>query len=283
MRRRDEPKLDDLKKLLRRLENIEVDSGGGGGGSSTHDRASQPGGYVGALRGAPVPAADDAEERSRSEHSTYSYSSETQGSPGGKARSTGAASIVIGAATAAIVSSLAAVALLLLTGGQGAKIGPDSRAPADAPRLPALGAPMAPSQAGAAPSNYVPSAAPDPARVEDGSAQSPRPGPAEPADGTQQSSDVAETADAGALQRRADLLIQGGNLTEGRVLLERAAALGSGTAALTLGATYDPARMAEFGRLGARADPALARIWYERAKALGAIEATARITELAKR
>jgi TPR repeat protein len=94
---------------------------------------------------------------------------------------------------------------------------------------------------------------------------------------------VAAALDVDALEKRAELLIQGGNLTEARQLLERAAALGSGAAALTLGATYDPVRMAEFGRLGARADPVLARAWYERARALGAIEATARITELAKK
>ncbi len=98
-----------------------------------------------------------------------------------------------------------------------------------------------------------------------------------------QTSDVAEALDAGALQKRAELMIQGGNLTDARHHLERAAALGSATAALMLGATYDPVRVAEFGGLGARADPVLARTWYERARALGAIEATARIAELAEK
>jgi hypothetical protein len=281
MGRRDEPKLDDLKKLLRRLENIEVDSALGGGAHSQHDRAPQPGGYVGALRGAPVAAADELEaRRSRGELGAFSYPSEAPGRSGGKPRSSGTASIVIGAATAAIVSSLAAVSLLLWTGGQGAKMGPDTRLPEMPTKLPALGAPMGTSQAGAG-AIYTPSAAPDPVPSDDSRAGAPVTLPAEPT--APQTSDVAEALDAGALQKRAGLLIQGGNLVDARHLLERAAALGSGAAALTLGATYDPARAAEFGRLGARADPVLARAWYERARALGAIEATARITELAKK
>ncbi len=65
--------------------------------------------------------------------------------------------------------------------------------------------------------------------------------------------------------------------------MEQAAKLGSGVAALTLGAMYDPARVAEFGNLGVRADPTLARAWYERAKALGVVEATDRLSELARK
>jgi TPR repeat protein len=282
MRRRDEPKLDDLKKLLRRLENIEVDSGRSGG-DSAHERGSQSGGYVGALRGAPAPTADEPEDdRSRGEFGASPYRAEASEQSAGKPRSSGMASIVIGAATAAIVSSLAAVAVLLLTGGQGAKVGPDSRVPVNAPKLPALGAPMGSSQAGAA-SIYTPSAAPDSALSGDDGTRIPAAQPAEPTAPAPQSSDVAEAYDVASLERRAGALIRGGSLTEARQLLERAAGLGSGAAALTLGATYDPARMAEFGRLGARADPNLARTWYERARALGAIEANARITELAKK
>jgi TPR repeat protein len=46
---------------------------------------------------------------------------------------------------------------------------------------------------------------------------------------------------------------------------------------------YDPARVAEFGNLGVRADLTLARAWYERAKALGVVEANERLSELATR
>jgi TPR repeat protein len=41
--------------------------------------------------------------------------------------------------------------------------------------------------------------------------------------------------------------------------------------------------VAEFGNLGVRADPTLARAWYERAKALGVVEATDRLSELARK
>jgi hypothetical protein len=95
--------------------------------------------------------------------------------------------------------------------------------------------------------------------------------------------DQASQSDAQSLLQRADLKIRDGDLSEARELLEQAAKLGSGVAALTLGAMYDPARVAEFGNLGVRADPTLARAWYERAKALGVVEATNRLSELARK
>jgi hypothetical protein len=186
------------------------------------------------------------------------------------------ASIVIGAATAAIVSSLAVAVLMLWTSGQPAKVGPSTRLPESGQQLPALGAPMMPSQSVPG----APAAAPDPERA--GDLGVPTDGPSPPSAGPQ-SSDVATVLDTRSLEHRAELLVQGGNLAEARHLLERAAGLGSASAALALGATYDPAHIAEFGRLGARADPAVARAWYERARALGAMEASDRITELAKR
>jgi TPR repeat protein len=85
------------------------------------------------------------------------------------------------------------------------------------------------------------------------------------------------------LLQRADQQIRGGRLAEARALLEEAAKLGSGVAALTLGAMYDPTRVAEFGNLGVQADPTLARAWYERARALGMVEANDRLAELARK
>lgn len=275
MRRRDEPKLDDLKKLLRRLETIEAD-GGHGGRDSAHDRSSNSE-YVGALRGAAVVVEPEG-DGVRAGAGAYGRNSDVSENSSSKPRQSSMASIVIGAATAAIVSSLAVVAMLLWTGGQGARVAPDSRVPASAPKLPAPGAP---SQAGPA-LNYVP-AIPRPAQADDGSSRMPAVAPAETSPTPSQPDDVASSLDAGALERQAELLIQGGNLEDARHALERAAGLGSGSAALALGATYDPVRMDEFGRLGARADPVVARAWYERARALGANEATARIGELAKK
>lgn len=274
MRRRDEPKLDDLKKLLRRLESIGVDSSLGGSGTSQEQQT----GYVGALRGAPVAVVAEAEPvRPSRAFDSLSYGAD-EARTASKPRSTGMASIVIGAATAAIVSSLAVGVLLLAGGGQSTKVGPTTRLPASGPQLPALGAPMNALPSGLAP--FGQPATPSPARAEDMGVPAPSPTPPEQAP---QSSEVANVLDTGALVKRAELLIIGGNLAEARQLLERAAGLGSATAALMLGATYDPARMDEFGRLGARADAVVARAWYERARALGAAEATDRITELAKR
>jgi TPR repeat protein len=85
------------------------------------------------------------------------------------------------------------------------------------------------------------------------------------------------------LLQRADQQIRSGRLAEARALLEEAAKLGSGVAALTLGAMYDPTRVAEFGNLGVQADPTLARAWYERARALGMVEANDRLAELARK
>jgi TPR repeat protein len=83
--------------------------------------------------------------------------------------------------------------------------------------------------------------------------------------------------------QRADLYIRNGRLAEAREVLEQAAKYGSGVAALTLGAMYDPTRVAEFGNLGVQADPTLARAWYERAKDLGVVEASSRLSELARK
>jgi TPR repeat protein len=93
--------------------------------------------------------------------------------------------------------------------------------------------------------------------------------------------DVSDT-DTGRLLKRAEALINEGNLHSARVLLERASNLGSGEAALTVARTYDPAHAAQFGKLGALSDPHLARIWYERALTLGSTQARERLAELAK-
>ncbi len=83
--------------------------------------------------------------------------------------------------------------------------------------------------------------------------------------------------------QRADVYLRSGKPGEARVVLEQAAQLGSGVAALTLGAMYDPGRATQFTNLGLKADPTIARVWYERAKDLGVAEANDRLAELAAR
>lgn len=92
--------------------------------------------------------------------------------------------------------------------------------------------------------------------------------------------DTLTPRDASWLVDRAVYLIEKGNLEGARMLLERASGLGSGPAALALGETYDPGRIADFARIGAKADARIARVWYERALALGVADARQRLAQL---
>ena len=241
MGRRDEPKLDELKRLLKRLETMEVDSKLEGSRKPAAEVTQPASGYVGALRGAV--SVDDFDARgSASRHSSTddSYDDEElpRSSRSGQ-RSSGPASVVLGAATAAVVSSVVAIGLVLYTADK--------------------------DKAGDV-SNRLSFVAPEPAT---------------PASRPVRSSEPP--ADAQSLLQNADIYIRHGNLAEARRSLEAAAKLGSGVAALTLGAMYDPTRVAEFGNLGVKADPTRARAWYERAKSLGVVEANERLSELAAR
>jgi TPR repeat protein len=73
--------------------------------------------------------------------------------------------------------------------------------------------------------------------------------------------------------RRAEGLIVNGEIEAGRALLQRAAELGSGRAALKLGRSYDPAQARPLNFADRQSNPALAKAWYERALALGTQEA----------
>jgi hypothetical protein len=74
-----------------------------------------------------------------------------------------------------------------------------------------------------------------------------------------------------------------GDLASARVVLNRAAQAGDATAALALGATYDPVVLAKIGVVGFRADVEQARSWYRKAESLGSSEATRRLEVLANR
>jgi hypothetical protein len=246
MGRRDEPKLDELQRLLKRLEHMDVDTADAPTRETTPSAGSQGPGYVGALRGAPTTLeSKDAHSYSQREPATAAvlpYSSDS-------ARSSSTASAVIGATTAAVVSSMIVVGLLLWTQGR------EGDKDAGPQRL-----------------NFVAPAGPDVSPL--GRAQ-----PAAPVSAP----DAVASPDTQNLLQRADQQIRNGRPSEARALLEAAAKLGSGVAALTLGAMYDPTRVAESGNLGVQADPTLARAWYERAKDLGVSEANDRLAELARK
>jgi TPR repeat protein len=165
-----------------------------------------------------------------------------------KGSSSGTTAIVIGAATAAVVSSVVAAGFVVWRGG--------GDSPEGASRL-TFYAPT--EQTGAnRPSAAEPAARPD-------AATAPAP------------------VNAQQLLQRADTYLRNGKPEDARLVLEQAARAGSGVAALTLGAMYDPGRVAQFANLGIKADPTVARAWYERAKDLGVAEANDRLAELAAR
>jgi hypothetical protein len=244
MGRRNEPKLDELKRLLKRLETMEVDSKLEGSRKSPAEVTQPASGYVGALRGAV--SVDEVDTRgSASQHpGTYdSYDDDDDELPRSSRsgqRSSGPASVVLGAATAAVVSSVVAIGLVLYTA--------DKDKAGDVSNRLSFVAPPEPT---------TPASRPVSTPEQHGNTQT--------------------------LLQNADIYIRRGNLVEARRSLEEAAKLGSGVAALTLGAMYDPTRVAEFGNLGVKADPTLARAWYERAKSLGVVEANERLQELAAR
>ena len=82
------------------------------------------------------------------------------------------------------------------------------------------------------------------------------------------------------LVQRADQLLGRGDIVAARSLYERAAEMGSGHAALSLGATFDPNRLWSLGVFGMVGNKERARQWYVRAQQLGHPEAQARLKML---
>ena len=87
----------------------------------------------------------------------------------------------------------------------------------------------------------------------------------------------SDTADT--LVRRAELLLQSGQIEPARALLQEAAEMGSGDAALKLGRSYDPTQATSLRYADSQTNPDLAKAWYERALALGTREAAGYISE----
>ena len=88
------------------------------------------------------------------------------------------------------------------------------------------------------------------------------------------------TSTAKDLVARADRLLEKGDIVGARAIYQRAAELGDASAALALGATYDPNRLWSLGALGLVGNKERARQWYLRASELGHREAKARLTIL---
>ena len=71
------------------------------------------------------------------------------------------------------------------------------------------------------------------------------------------------------------------DLVTARILFQRAAEVGDATAAMALGATYDPNVLAQLGVAGMAANVEKARSWYRKAQSQGSAEATRRLRALA--
>jgi hypothetical protein len=80
---------------------------------------------------------------------------------------------------------------------------------------------------------------------------------------------------------RGQELLAKGDVVSGRLLLQRAAEAHDARAALALGASYDPATLAELPAYGVPADTSLARNWYLKALEFGSSEAQQRLNLLA--
>ena len=83
------------------------------------------------------------------------------------------------------------------------------------------------------------------------------------------------------LLKRGKDLIANGDLAAARLVLQRAADANDAEAALALGATYDPLVLRALKVYGFKADPVMARVWYEKARELGSAAAPRRLEMLA--
>lgn len=216
----DEAKLDELKRLLRRLDGL--DAGKGLGKASAEADDDDQRGYVGALRG--TPAVQDEDSPSR-----LTALAE---------KKFGNSAIYIAAAVAAAISTVTVYLLMSQPEGPGAR--------------------------GARPA--VPPERAMPSKLEMPSGPS-------GATGSGQNQDVVN-----GLVRKAEALLEKGNIDAARELLQQAAEQGSGPAALKLARSYDPARPGAVNYADSQTNAALAQAWYARALALGNREAAAYIS-----
>ncbi|MCK1518568.1 hypothetical protein IVB22_40095 [Bradyrhizobium sp. 190] len=82
------------------------------------------------------------------------------------------------------------------------------------------------------------------------------------------------------LLKRAKNLLAIGDITSARLLLERAADAQEAEAALMLAGTYDPQVLGSQDLRSVTADPAAARVWYQKAAQLGSADAKRRLGQL---
>lgn len=82
------------------------------------------------------------------------------------------------------------------------------------------------------------------------------------------------------LLKRAKGMLAIGDITSARLLLERAADAPEAEAALMLAGTYDPQVLGTQDLRSITPDPAMARVWYQKAAQLGSADARRRLSQL---
>jgi len=140
------------------------------------------------------------------------------------------------------------------------------------PAAPGLPTP-APSQPEKVPEPNASFATPDQAR--DTKTPQAQPGSVQPPAG-----ELSSPAQIAALIARGDEFLSAGDIASARLFYERAADVGSGGAALRLGATFDPNFLSRAGVRGNPGDAAQAASWYRRAFDLGDAAAAERLKKL---
>lgn len=85
------------------------------------------------------------------------------------------------------------------------------------------------------------------------------------------------------LVQRGEQELLNGNIAQARAFFTRAADNGLAQGALMLASTFDPKELSRLKVQGVQPNPVEARKWYERARELGAAEATDRLTALNSR
>ena len=116
-------------------------------------------------------------------------------------------------------------------------------------------------------------------QTEIASASSPKSMPSQPVNKAM----VLSTDEIATLIRRGKDFITTGDFESARLLLRRAAAIGSAEAALALGTTFDPLVIGKLGAIGIQPDIDQARQWYQRAAELGSAAASRQLANLAAR
>jgi hypothetical protein len=152
---------------------------------------------------------------------------------------------------------------------------PGSIAPREVPRVET--SPEVTADAGAAEPNRPPEASAlpsDPAPNTGSISSAPPPTTAKPATNPQEIALLVE---------RGRALFEAGDVAAARLFFRRAANAGDAAAAVAMGATYDPDVLAKRFIRGIEPDAQEARIWYEKARALGSPEGPRRIEMLAQR